>query len=41
MHPDEILFIDDVVEAFKSFYEKKPFPVEIKWRDMSHAMGLS
>lgn len=41
MQPDEILFIDDVVEAFKSFYEKKPLPVEIKWRDMSHAMGLS
>ncbi|WP_082267132.1 MULTISPECIES: hypothetical protein [Komagataeibacter] len=36
MQPDEILFIDDVVSAFRAFFENLPFPSTIKWRDMSN-----
>ncbi|WP_308719054.1 hypothetical protein [Komagataeibacter xylinus] len=39
IQPDEILFIDDVVAAFKAFFEKTPFPLNIKWREMSHIFG--
>ena len=32
---DEILFIDDVVVAFRAFFSSEPFPSEMKWRDVS------
>ncbi len=35
MEPDEVLFIEDVVAVFRAFFESKPFPKDIKWRDMS------
>ncbi|WP_241694459.1 hypothetical protein [Komagataeibacter melomenusus] len=38
MQPDEILFIDDVVSAFRAFFEQTSFPSNIKWRDMSHVL---
>jgi hypothetical protein len=33
--PGEILFIDDVVCAFKAFFLHQAFPDKIKWRNMS------
>lgn len=32
MEPNEILFIEDVIEVFKSFFYKKPFPKNIYWK---------
>lgn len=35
MQPDEILFIDDVIPLYRSFFEAKSWPEGIMWRDMS------
>jgi hypothetical protein len=32
---DEVLFIDDVVVAFRAFFNSEPFSDEMKWRDVS------
>jgi hypothetical protein len=32
---DEVLFIDDVIVAFRAFFNSEPFPDEMKWRDVS------
>lgn len=39
MEPDEILFIDDVIELFSSFYHSKPLDIQVKWRDMSKVLN--
>jgi hypothetical protein len=36
MEADEVLFIDDVITAFRAFFDDSPYPDELKWRDMSH-----
>lgn len=38
MKYDEVLFIDDVLVAFKAFFDSEPFPGNIKWRDMSEVL---
>ncbi len=38
MEPDEILFINDVVQVFEAFFYSKDLPKNILWRDMSHAI---
>ncbi|MHA3916184.1 hypothetical protein [Halovulum sp. GXIMD14793] len=35
MQPDEVLFIDDVVEVFRAFFEGNALPDRIQWRDMT------
>ncbi|ROT97424.1 hypothetical protein EB810_06060 [Altererythrobacter sp. FM1] len=39
MEPDEVLFIDDVVTAFRSFFDGVAFPENLRWRDMSQMFG--
>lgn len=34
MDPNEILFIGDVIEVFKSFFYNKPFPENIHWKKL-------
>lgn len=36
MEPNEVLFIEDVILVFKAFFNHKPFPEEILWRDISN-----
>lgn len=35
LEPEEFLFIETVVEAFSAFLAGRPFPAEIKWRDVT------
>ena len=39
MEPDEILFVDDVVEAFRSFFKSEDFPGSLLWRSMSSRLS--
>lgn len=34
MEPDEMLFIDDVIAAFKAFFNAESLPENLLWRDM-------
>ena len=39
MDPDEVLFIDDVVEVFRAFFNAEKLSDHVMWRDMTSILN--